>query len=60
MKVADVAECYAKHADALVRFAATQVGPDHADDVVSAWQALLQASLFPSVPGGAPTSTEPS
>jgi RNA polymerase sigma-70 factor (ECF subfamily) len=36
VKVADVAECYAKHADALVRFAATQVGPDHADDVVSA------------------------
>ena len=35
MKVADVAECYAKHADALVRFAATQVGPTHADDVVS-------------------------
>jgi RNA polymerase sigma-70 factor (ECF subfamily) len=36
VKVADVAECYAKHADALVRFAATQVGPTHADDVVSA------------------------
>jgi len=36
VKVAEVAECYAKHSDALVRFAATQVGPDHADDIVSA------------------------
>ena len=33
--VGDLAECYAKHADVLVRFAATQVGGD-ADDVVSA------------------------
>jgi RNA polymerase sigma-70 factor (ECF subfamily) len=36
VKVAEVAECYAKHADALTRFAATLVGPDHADDIVSA------------------------
>ena len=34
--VGDLAECYAKHADALVRFAATQVGASDADDVVSA------------------------
>ena len=31
-----MAECYAKHADELTRFAATLVGPDHADDIVSA------------------------
>ena len=34
--VGDLAECYAKHSDALVRFAATQVGASDADDVVSA------------------------
>jgi RNA polymerase sigma-70 factor, ECF subfamily len=36
VRVADVAECYEKHADALVRFAASQVGWADADDVVSA------------------------
>ena len=34
--MADVAECYEKHADALIRFAATMVGPSDAEDVVSA------------------------
>ena len=33
--MADVAECYEKHANASIRFAATMVGPD-AEDVVSA------------------------
>lgn len=32
----DVAECYEKHSDALVRYAATLVGPADADDVVAA------------------------
>ena len=31
----DIAECYDKHAHALVRFAASQVGASDADDVVS-------------------------
>lgn len=35
MQVAQVAECYEKHADALVRFAATLVGSADAEDVVS-------------------------
>ena len=30
-----MAECYEKHADALIRFAATLVGPSDAEDVVS-------------------------
>lgn len=34
--VGDLGECYTKHGDALVRFAATQVGASDADDVVSA------------------------
>lgn len=34
--VADLAECFDKHADALVRFAASQVGASDADDVVAA------------------------
>ncbi len=37
--VCDLAEYYAKHGDALVRFAATQVGASDAGDVV--WAALL-------------------
>lgn len=36
MVVGDVAECYEKNADALLRFAASQVGWSHADDVLSA------------------------
>jgi len=32
---AEVAECYRKHNDALTHFAASQVGPSHADDVLS-------------------------
>lgn len=34
--VGDLAECYEKHGDALLRFAATQVGSSDADDVLSA------------------------
>lgn len=34
--VGDVAECFEKHGEALVRFAASQVGASDADDVVSA------------------------
>jgi RNA polymerase sigma-70 factor (ECF subfamily) len=34
--VGDLAECYDKHGDALLRFAATQVGASDADDVLSA------------------------
>lgn len=34
--VAELAECFDKHADALVRFAASQVGASDADDVVAA------------------------
>lgn len=36
VRIADVAECYEKHADGLLRFAATLVGPVDAEDVVSA------------------------
>jgi RNA polymerase sigma-70 factor (ECF subfamily) len=36
VRVSDVAEAYRKNGDALIRFAASQVGPDHAEDVVSA------------------------
>lgn len=39
MQVADLADFYDKHADALIRFAATVVGPSHAEDMVS--EALL-------------------
>lgn len=35
MRIADLTTCYEKHADALTRFAATIVGADDADDVVS-------------------------
>jgi RNA polymerase sigma-70 factor (ECF subfamily) len=35
VNVTDVAECYEKHSEALVRFAATQVGWSDADDVVA-------------------------
>jgi len=35
VQVAQVAECYEKHSDALVRFAATLVGSADAEDVVS-------------------------
>jgi len=35
VQVVEFVECYEKHADALVRFAATVVGPDDAEDVVS-------------------------
>jgi RNA polymerase sigma factor (sigma-70 family) len=34
--VRDLEECYAKHGEALLRFAASQVGVSHADDVLSA------------------------
>lgn len=33
--VADLAECYEKYAEALLRFAASQVGPNNAEDVVA-------------------------
>lgn len=36
MNVGEVGECYEKNAEALVRFAASIVGPASADDVVSA------------------------
>lgn len=36
MIVAELAECFDKHADALVRFAASQVGASDAEDVVAA------------------------
>jgi RNA polymerase sigma factor (sigma-70 family) len=36
VRMADVAECYRKHGEALIRFAATQVGAADAEDVVSA------------------------
>jgi RNA polymerase sigma-70 factor (ECF subfamily) len=35
VRIADVAECYEKHADGLLRFASTLVGPVDAEDVVS-------------------------
>lgn len=41
MKMSDLAEAYEKHADALIRFAATLVGPANAEDVVS--EAVLGA-----------------
>lgn len=44
--VGDVAECYEKHAGALVRFAASMVGPIDADDVVAtAVVSVLAADL---------------
>lgn len=36
VRIADVADCYEKHAEALLHFAATQVGAVDAEDVVSA------------------------
>ncbi|MDQ3739256.1 MAG: hypothetical protein M3337_08830 [Actinomycetota bacterium] len=36
MRIADVADCYEKHADALLHFAAAQVGAVDAEDVLSA------------------------
>jgi len=36
VNVADLVECYEKHAEALLRFAASQVGPSDADDVLAA------------------------
>jgi RNA polymerase sigma-70 factor, ECF subfamily len=44
VRVSEVAECYEKHADALVRFAATLVGSSDADDVVSAAVVAVLAS----------------
>lgn len=35
MRIADLTSCFEKNADALTRFAATMVGSDDADDVVS-------------------------
>ena len=52
MRVADLAECYDKHAEALLRFAASQVGWSDAEDVLSA--AVLGVLGAADRPGRAP------
>lgn len=44
MDAAGVEECYRKHAEALVRFAATQVGPSDADDLLASVMTALLAA----------------
>ncbi len=49
MRVADVEDCYDKHAEALVRYAATIVGPSDAEDAVSAAVMAVLGSDLSSV-----------
>ena len=44
MKAAELAEIYDRHGDQLIRFAATQVGPAHAEDVLATAMVSILAS----------------